>query len=298
MNLPSAFKRAIRGLREHFYLATVSVGVITAALILIGLYALVVVNVQGIVAGWQRDVHVSAYFAPTVAPETQTALRDQVAARPDVAAVEWITQEAAQVWMAERMPEVKPVLAELGPTALPASLEITLRDGHQGPEAMDAFAASLTATGNFLEIDYGREWVERAAHFLAVLRGFGVALGVAMGLAALFLVGNTINLVVYARRDELEIMRLVGATDRYILAPFLIEGAIQATAALAMSFIVLQVLYQGVLLRLNDVLPLAFDGQGFQFLPPGLFALMAIGGWFIGVAPAWVAVRRFLGGLP
>lgn len=298
MNIPSTFKRAIRGLREHFYLATVSVGVITAALVLVGVYALVVVNVQGIVAGWQKDVHVSAYFAPNIDLDAQAAMRDQLAARSEIAGVEWITQDAAASWMAERMPEVKPVLDELGPTALPASLEITLRSGHQGPETMDSFAAALKATGSFVEIDYGREWVERVSHFLTLLRGLGIALGIVMGLAALFLVGNTINLVVYARRDELEIMRLVGATDRYILAPFIIEGAVQATVALTVAFIVLQAVYQGVLMRMNDVLPFAFDSQGFQFLPPGLFALMAIGGWFIGVAPAWVAVRRFLAGLP
>lgn len=298
MNLLSAVKRAIRGLREHFYLATVSVGVITAALILVGVYALVVVNVQGIVAGWQQDVHISAYFAPNIDAEAQAAMRDQLAARTEVANVEWITQEGAAGWMAERMPEVKPVLDELGPTALPASLEITLRTGHQGPERMDSFAAALKESGSFLEIDYGREWVERVAHFLTMLRSLGIALGIAMGLAALFLVGNTINLVVYARRDELEIMRLVGATDRYILAPFIIEGAVQATLALMMAFIVLQAMYHGVLMRVNDVLPFAFDGQGFQFLPPALFAIMAFGGWFIGIAPAWVAVRRFLAGLP
>lgn len=298
MSVPASFRRAVRALREHAYLSAVSVGVITAALVLLGMYALLVVNVQAIVGGWKQDVHVSAYFSPGVDPEKHAALLQQVAARPEVQAAILITEAEAQAWMAERMPEVRPILAELGPEALPASLEITLRSGHQSPEAMDAFVETLNASQAFSEVDYGREWVDRANHFLKTMRMLGFTLGIVLALAALFLVGNTINLVVYARRDELEIMRLVGATDAYILAPFLIEGLILSTSALVLAFAGLQVLHQGVLSQLSDLLPLAYDQGGFAFLPGELILLMVLCGWFIGVAPAWVAVRRFLAALP
>jgi cell division transport system permease protein len=291
------FRRAFRGIREHFYLTTVSVGVITAALVLGGVYALAVVNLQAVVSGWQHDVHVSAYFAPGVDEAARAAALSEMAGRPEVEKVELVSSEDARAWMEARVPEVGPVVAELGADALPASLEVTLRQAHQSPAAMDAFAASLTASGSFAEVDYGREWVERADSFLAVLRLLGVALGGILAVATLFLVGNTINLVVFARRDELEIMRLVGATDSWILAPFLVEGALQGLVATLLAFGSLELVHTGLLSRLHDVLPLAFAAGTLEFLPAGMAVGMAAAGVTVGVLPAWVAVRRFLAGM-
>lgn len=287
-------QRSLRGLREHAYLAAVATGVIAAALVLLGMYALVVMNLQAVISGWQQDVHVSAYFAPTVDAEAQAAERSALAGRAEVAAVELVTSAQASAWLRERMPEVEPLLVELGDTALPASLEITLRPGNTTPAAMDAFAESLRAGGKFEEIDYGREWVERASSFLDTLELLGLVLGVILVVASLFLVGNTIHLVVYARRDELEILRLVGATDGYIVAPFLVEGVLQGLVGGALALAVLQLIHQGVVRHLHQSVPLGLDEGTFRFLDTGPVLGLVLLGTTIGTAASLVAVRRFL----
>lgn len=292
------FRRAIRGVREHLYLFSVATGVIAAALVLLGMFALVVVNLQSLVAGWQQDVHVSAYFQPSLGAEDWAEAKSEIAGRVEVDEVALVSPEEAATWMTERMPEVGAVVAELGPSALPASLEITLRAEHRGAAAMDAFAESLAASGRFAEVDYGREWVARAASFLDLLGMLGVALGVIIAVAALFLVGNTINLVVLARRDELEILRLVGASDSYILGPFVVEGVAQGMLGALVALGCLQAVHRGLLVQLNDILPLAFGGESLHFLPTGLVVALALGGTAIGALPAWVAGRRFLARLP
>ncbi len=292
--MTGAFQRALRGLREHTYLAAVATGVIASVLVLLGLYALVVVNIQSALSGWQQDVHVSAYFDSDVAPADQLAAHAAVAARSDVASVELVTAPMAAAWMKERVPEVEPLLLELGEGALPASLEVSLRPGSTGPLAMDSFAEALRATGQFAEIDYGREWVERAAALLATLSLLGGVLGIILVLAALFLVGNTIHLVVYARRDELEILRLVGATESYILTPFLIEGCLEGLVASAFAVAILQLVHHGVVLRLHETLPIAFGGQDLAFLPSSILFGLVTTGITIGIVAGWVAVRRFL----
>ncbi|MSQ00980.1 MAG: ABC transporter permease [Myxococcales bacterium] len=292
--MTGAFQRALRGLREHTYLAAVATGVIAAALVLLGVYALVVVNLQSALSGWQKDVHVSAYFNAEVSPADQVTARDAIATRAEVASVELITAPMAAAWMSARVPEVGPLLVELGESALPASLEVTLRPISTSPAAMDGFAESLRATGQFAEIDYGREWVERAAAFLATLSLLGGVLGVILVVAALFLVGNTIHLVVYARRDELEILRLVGATESYILTPFLIEGCLQGLIASTVAVATLQMVHHGVVLRLHETVPTAFGGQDLAFLPGSILFGLVTTGITIGVLAGWVAVRRFL----
>ncbi len=285
---------AVRGLREHTYLAVVGTGVIAAALVLLGGYAMIVTNLGAVVSGWKRDVHVSAYFVPGQSPEAQEAARAELALRPEVDLVELVTSAEAQVWMLERVPEVQPIVEELGEGALPASLEVSLRAAYTSPVALDAFAESLREGGHFAEIDYGREWVERSSAFLHTLTILGVALGGMLVLAALFLVGNTINLVVYARRDELEILRLVGASDGYILAPFLVEGALQGLVGGGAALSLLYGVHALVVARLLGGVPLALGEGGLAFLSPVAAVGLAALGVSIGVAAAGFSVRRFL----
>jgi len=215
-----------------------------------------------------------------------------------VAEAHYVSRAEARSWMAGKMPELAPVIEDLGADALPASVEITLRPSHTRPEEMTAFVNSLEAAGAFSDIDYGQDWITRVETFLSVLNTLGVALGTFIGVAATFLVANTIHLVVYSRRDELEIMRLVGATDRYILAPVLIEGALQGFLGAGCATLLLWGAHRGLLSRLESVLALAIGDEGLRFLPAGGVTTMFIGGMALGMLAAWGAVRRFLGRLP
>jgi cell division transport system permease protein len=292
--MKQAFRHALRGLREHTYLAGVGTGVIAAALVLLGGYAMIVSNLESVVSGWKQDVHVSAYFTAEQTAEAQALALAEMAARPEVATVELVTSAQATAWMLERVPEVATMVQELGEGALPASLEISLRPAYTSPVGLDGFADSMRVGGRFSEIDYGRDWVERAGAFLRTLTILGVALGTILVIAALFLVGNTINLVVYARRDELEILRLVGATDGYIVSPFLVEGAIQGVVAGFGALALLFSVHSLVLARLPQAIPIALGEGGVSFLSAGSSLGLVVLGGAIGVAAAGFAVRRFL----
>lgn len=289
--------RALRGIREHLYLSLVSTGVIAAALVLIGMFLLVSTNLSVVLGSWERDVHVSAYFAPGGTPEAQAAVAQSLATRPEVASATYVSPAEARAWMQGRMPELAPVLDDLGPDALPASVDITLRSEHTSPAAMAAFATAIQSAGTFEAVDYGQEWIARVDTFLDVLNAMGVALGGFITLAALFLVVNTINLVVYSRRDELEIMRLVGATDRHILGPFLLEGALQGAIAAGLTTALLYAAHRGLVSRLQDLLALALGGEGLRFLPGLAILGLFVAGCGLGVIASWASVRRFLGQL-
>ncbi len=290
--------RAIRSIRENLYLSGVSAGVIGAALILIGAFGLALVNLRAVVSAWERDAHVSAYLKPEIAPEVHASLRAVLEARPEVAAVRYISTAEAEAWMRTEMPEVGPALDELGAGVLPASMEITLRDDQTSEERLTAFVTSLRADGVYADVDYGKEWVARLDAFVGVLTALGAGLGVIVSIAAFFLVNNTIHLVVYSRRDELEVTRLVGATDAWIVTPFLIEGAAHGVAGGLGALLGLLALHRGVLLRLDETFALALGATDIQFLPTTwAFGLLATG-VVVGVGGSWFAVRQFLARLP
>jgi cell division transport system permease protein len=290
-------RRVVRGIREHLYFFAVSTGVIASALVLLGLFAMVVRDVNGMIGTWQADQHVSAYFAAGVSPETQATVKALLEQRSEVAKIEHISSAEAAVWMTERAPDLDPVLKELGPDALPASLEITLKDDQTSPQQIAAFVTTLKAQGGWEDVDYGQDWVSRVHTFLSLLTALGAAFGVATVVATLFLVANTIHLVVHARQDELEILRLVGASEQYILGPFLIEGVLQGLFGGTIATGVLYAIHQGLLVRLHDLLALAM-GTAPTFLPAAQVFVLLVLGAAVGAGASWFAVRRFLASLP
>jgi len=291
-SLKHILRRAFRSLWEHVYLNAMAAMVIAAALLLIGVYLTVQFNLNAIVDTWERDVHVSAYFHSDVPEARRFSLRDEIANRPEVASVHYVSESDARAWLVQRVNDLDPVLTELGDDALPASLEISLTSAQARPDAIAAFAASLDPS-DFEDIDYGQEWIERFNAFLSLLQLLGAVLGSLVGLAALFLVANTIYLIVYSRKDELEVQKLVGATGTYIVAPFLIEGAAQGLLGAVLALVGLWGVHRVLVLRLQDALQLGVAGK-LAFLPPPYQLLLAGLGILLGITAAFLSVRRFL----
>jgi len=290
-------RRAVRSLWENLYLNLVATGVIAAAVLMLGVFLMVMYNLNAITQEWASDVHLSAYFHPGVPAERCFALKEQVAALDGVEAVRFVSEEDARAYLAERVPETVPVLQELGTGVLPASLEITLADRQASGEGLERIVAALQLP-EFDTVDYGQQWVERFNAFLSLLRLLALVLGGLIALAAVFLVANTIHLVVFSRRAELETMRLVGATDDTIMAPYLLEGLVQGLLGSGLATLGLLAVHRWVILRLQDALDLSMSGNPLTFLPLDYCLLLVLIGTVLGVAGAWSAVHRFLAQAP
>lgn len=290
-------RRAVRSLWENLYLNLVATGVIAAAVLMIGVFLMVMYNLNAITQDWASDVHVSAYFHPSVPAARCFALKEQVAALEGVAAVRFVSEDDARAYLAERVPETVPVLEELGAGILPASLEITLTDRQAHGEGIARIVEALQLP-EFDTVDYGQQWVERFNSFLSLLRLLALVLGGLIAVAAVFLVANTIHLVVFSRRQELETMRLVGATDDTIMAPYLVEGLLQGVLGAGLALAGLLVLHRWVILRLQVALDLSLGSNPLAFLPLEYQLLLMLAGALLGVAGAWSAVHRFLAKAP
>ena len=293
---PHILRRAVRSLWENLYLNAVSTGVIGATLLLVGMSLWVQHNINTAVSNWSRDVHVSAYFQPDLPEADREAIRDRIARDTKVEKVRYVSEEEARVWLSERVEGLEGTLDELGPGVLPASLEITLVDSSNMDEQVEALSPWLREE-DFAEVDYGREWIARFDTFLGIVKGLGATMGTLILISALFLVTNTVYLVIYNRRDELEIQKLVGATTGYIVAPFIVEGFAHGLFG---SILALAGLY-GAHTILSGHLEAAFTlglVPSLQFLPPGwIFGLLLIG-LVLGVGAATVAVSRFIASAP
>jgi cell division transport system permease protein len=241
---------------------------------------------------WDRDIHVSAYFHPDVPEKRRFDVRDDIASRDEVLKVRYVSSETANEWMQERMPAMEDILKELGSDTLPSSLEISLTATAARPTVIDDFARTLSVT-DFSDVDYGQEWIEKFQGFMAMLKLLGAIMGSLILVAATFLVMNTVHLVVYNRKEELEIQKLVGATDGYITAPFLVEGLAQGLIGSMLALGGLSAVHKLLVERLKDTFELGATAE-LQFMPSTYVALLFVAGSILGVTAAFLAVQRFL----
>jgi cell division transport system permease protein len=275
------------------YLNAVACGVIIVSLFLLGLYVSIQNNITQLIDTWNKDVHISAYFEKTTTEDERFQIRERIHALPEATQVRYVSETEAQDWLISRVDGIEETLDALGDGILPASLEITLSASIAGdPAKIESFANKINGP-EFANLDYGIEWVERFNTFLNMLQALGTLLGAIILLSAMFLVTNTIHLVVYSRKNELEIAKLVGASDRFILVPFLFEGILQGLIGSLTAIIFLYWLHQLVTLRLEAVLELRLLSE-LAFLSGTHILILILIGLLLGVSAGFIAVQRFL----
>jgi len=177
---------------------------------------------------------------------------------------------------------IEALLDGLDINPLPASLEISLRDDRRSAEGMEAVANAIEGLAGVESLSSGRDWVEGYLRAVALVRGVGVGLGIILALATLLIVANTIRLGVFARRDELEILSLVGASRPFVQTPFLLEGLVQGAAGGAIALGLLYALFRLVLPGFEFGLELLV-GTAPRFFSLGEALILVAGGAGLGL---------------
>ena len=290
--LQHMLRRATRSIWENLYLNAVSASVIGASLVLLGLYSMLQNNLTTVMDTWNKDVHVSVYFADDINEQERIELRDEIHKMPEVVQIRYISELEAKRWLMEEVSGIDETLNELGDNVLPASLEITLDSAMAQPDKIAGFAQKIEQEA-FAAIDYGVEWVDKFNTFLRMFQVLGTFVGMLIIFAAMFLVTNTVHLVIYNRRNELEIAKLVGATQSFIMLPFLIEGAIQGLLGALGALSALWVIHQALLNQLQQSETLKMVAS-LKFIPVSQQLLLLLIGLTLGLMAAFIATYRFL----
>jgi len=286
--------RALANLRQNVFVSIVTVGTITLALLIASLFLLVYVNLEGMVEGWSDKVQVTAYFDREPTPLAVSALKGRVKALPGTAKVVFVTKPEAEIRLRGRLKGQESLLEGITSDVLPASLEISLDRGHRESAAVASYVVALKQIAGITEVQYGEEWVQRFNTFMNFFRLVGGLLGGFLAVAVLFIVSNTIKLTIYARRDELELLGLVGATRFFIKAPFLIEGVLQGALGAVLSLVALTGCYYAFLHNAENFLSVNPAAAGLSFLPVTYLAAVLCGGVLLGFIGSLTSLRRFV----
>jgi cell division transport system permease protein len=228
-----------------------------------------------------------------MASDEVNRLSESISRLPEVSAVKHVSREDALGRFRRDLGGQAGILDGLSGNPLPASLEVTLREGGGGPAAVRAVAARVRGIRGVEDVQYGEEWIAQYGAFMNFLRILGTLLGGFLLAGSALVVSNTIRLAVYARREELEILSLVGASKPFVRIPFLIEGILQGILGGALAIAILYGAYRIVEPRLSQSLLLAAGQLNLDFLPlRAILVLLGVGA-AVGLIGSALSVGRF-----
>ncbi len=286
VNLGFALREAFKNLRLNLLMSVTAVTTTAVCVLLLGLAILVSAHVEGIIHQVRQDVTITAFFPRDASQEKIDEARSSVESYPEVKESAYVSKEEALERFKEIFAEQPDIVEGIGSDVLPASVEIKLND----PQDSEAVADKLKAEG-FEDLNYPQETAERlnkvTGYIIWALRGF-TALFLA---ASVLLIFNTIRLSIFARRKEIEVMKLVGASDSFVRTPFVLEGLVQGLVGAAIAaFLVVWV--NAAFVNWAQEYLLSFPSDSVNTLLV-LLILLAVGA-LIGIAGSYFSVRRFL----
>ncbi len=277
-------REAIAAFRRAPGLAVLSAMSIGLSLFVLGTFGLVTYNVEVTLQSIERRVEVVAYLRDDVSAAQLEVLQNDVGSFPEVENAVHISKFEAMRSAMQQLEEFREVFTDLEVNPLPASLEVQLLPEFRDPESVQR-VAELIALYPFVEdVRYGREWVEKIYQLRRLGGAVAAILGIAFAVVAILIIGTTVRMAVLARREEIIIMQLVGATHGFIRRPFLLEGFITGLAGGALALLLTYSTY------------LAVDGSliDLEWLPPIWASVGVLAGGILGLAASDTALRRHL----
>jgi cell division transport system permease protein len=279
-----ALREAFAAFKRAPVLTGLSSAMVGLALYVVGLFGLATYNLQLALSSVEERVEVAVYLRDDARQSEIDLVLTELAAIPEVRSVTFVSKRDALARAQVELPEFGELFSDLEVNPLPQSLEVELRPGSRNPEVVEKVSQAALLFPFVEDARYGREWVDK----LFTLRQIGAAttavLGSAFALVAALIIGTALRIAVFARREEIYVMRLVGAKNGFIRRPFLLEGAMAGLLGGAIAWALTYATYRGVYSFLFEVAWL-----------PGVWVLLglAAGGAFGAVSSA-LAIRRHL----
>ncbi|NGM16992.1 FtsX-like permease family protein [Eggerthellaceae bacterium zg-893] len=292
-------RESLRGFTRNLSTTLGSIVTIFLSLLIIGIFLIGGIIVDNVMSGVENEVSITAFISDDAAEEDVTSLQSYLESIPDVKTVTFVSKEQAlENFRSTSNSDIIDTLD--GQNPLPASFEIELSD----PQLVTDVANNIAGNELFKKIcddpenpseslKYGQQTVERLFTLVNYIRYIGIALIALLIFIALVFINNTIRLAILARRKEIAIMRLVGASNNFIRGPFLMEGALHALIGAALAIGVLEALHMFVLPVLQQqLLFLNFNIGAATFVY--IYLILTGSGLVIGLIGSALAMRRYL----
>lgn len=298
LTIKRTFKEAIINFFRNGWLSIATVSILILSLYVGGVLYVVTFTVDNILKNVQEKVNISMYFSSDVSEDKINEIKSTIMKYGEVKSADYISKEQALEDFKKNNanePIIMQSLQEIGDNPLQSSLVIKANNANQYPVIVNALEKADFNT-DISRINYGKnkEIIDKLNSIIATIRRIGIVLGVIFAAIAILITFNTIRITIYTHRQEIEIMRLVGASNTFIRLPFIFEGIIYGLAASIISMIILFITLKFITPYVSSVIPsenlISFYFSNFF----NIFGIQILIGIFLGVFSSWIAMRKYL----
>ncbi len=272
--------------------ALLAVLTITAGLFALGFFLIINSNLQRVVGRWSEAAEMSVYLKDDISGEQLKVVDAQIGQSGLAAHRQYLSKADAVARFRQDFPDLAGATDRLERNPFPASMEVRLDPGAgKASAAVDALASSLQSVPGVADVRYDRRWLSRVGSMVLLFRTIGFAIVALLGIAAALTVANVVRLAAYARRDEIEIMQLVGAPFAFIRGPFVAEGILQGGVGALLAIVLLWVVYVAGKAWYGRVALEGFGVASLSFLPAGALIVLLVGGMALGCVGGLIVAR-------
>jgi cell division transport system permease protein len=282
-----------QNIKQHRSMVVMSLAAVGFTLLLLASYLLLLSNLQTIGERLGKELQIVLYLEEGLSGKKRVQAQEAVTAKEEVESVEYCSSRAALKSLEKAMGEAAHVLEGLPENPLPASLEVRLKKPYRNLEAIEKTARELSSLKGVADVEYGGGWMKRFFAFVRILRWLALSLGLLLLFASVIVISSTLTLGFYARKEEIEILRLVGATESYIRFPFFLESLFQGVGGAVLALLLLWILYQGFRINTGTSWSLFAGWVQLHFLSVPLTITLIFLGALIGVISSYVSFSRF-----
>jgi cell division transport system permease protein len=282
MNFWFTIKEGLKGFARARVATTITITSIAFALLLIGYFIVFALNIDSMIGDVRSQIELEVFLEPALSKERSIKIKDTIAKVEGIQTVEYISKEQA----AKRFEKEfgRSVFDVLETNPLPATCTVRMKEGFQTSEAISKIISAVNEIKGVDEVVYQKDLlavIDRYINYIYLIAG---SIGVLLAVIAVILLYNTIRLTIFARSDIIEIMKLVGATSKFIRRPFIVEGFMQGLIGSIVAGILLFLSFK---VFVKFIYPYAvFDGEIYLFL---IFA-----GVLIGLLSSRLSVSKYL----
>lgn len=271
-----------------------SVAIIALSFLIVGVFFSLSNNLQFLANQLSENMVVVFFLNPGISAQEQARIEEAIKASPGVARVEFVSREQALARFRKSFPELEDILKNLSSNPFPASFEAILQKKAFLSEEALGLVEGIRALPGVEDVQFNRDWVKKMQSLSRLARAIGFFLGGILIFASFFIISNVIRLNVFARKNEIEILRLVGATNTFIRLPFLLEGLALGVLGSALSLAFLYILIKIFPLYLGQSLGALQEFINFRYLSLSQCISLVIGSALMGLLGSLSSLSRFL----
>ena len=272
----------------------ISMAIIVFSLFTFGLFVLTAENLSEMIGRWTENVRINVFLTKGTNHGVSAQLESIIKLSPVVANYQFITEEQALRRFQSYYPGMKQLTTDLDSNPFPSSYEITVRKEFQNKVSVQELVGLLRKQKQVEDVEYDQEWIDRIQFIIRFVRIVGLVFGGILMFTATFSISNVIKLMVLSRKDEIEIMKLVGATNSFIKGPFLTEGILQGLLGGIAAVISLYVLYFGIITKVGSLNAPFFTTDLLHFLSTQMVIAVIAGGMVVGFFGSFFSVERLM----